>query len=113
MPLLSPIALTEIHKVLKPQATKTVDSLESSAADGISGLMDLRGLSEEELLEHLNNIVIGGETSAVKVRALEIALKLKGHLQNRQDGQGNISVNIVIADSEFGGANPILVPRQI
>lgn len=108
MPLLSPKALTEIHQVLKPAATKPTTELDESS---ISALMDRKGLSEEELLEHLGNILIGGETSAVKIRAAEIALKLKGHLQNKQNDGGNVFVSINIQDSDFSGANPILIPR--
>lgn len=112
MPLLSPAALTEIHQVLRPTAAKqNLEGVDPSAAADFLALMDLKNLSEEDLLEHLNNILIGGETSAVKLRAAEIAFKLKGHLQNRQDGPGNVHVNILIQDSEFGGCNPILVPR--
>lgn len=72
--------------------------------------MDRHSLSDEDLVEHLSNFIVGGETTAIKVRAAEIALKLKGYLQNKQE-VGNVHVNIVIQDSEFGGANPILVPR--
>lgn len=112
MPILSPKQLSEIHQVLKPAKTIAPEAAEGQL-QAISDLMDVRGLSEEELLEHINNILVGGETSAVKLRAAEIALKLKGHLVNKQDNGQNVHVQINILDSEFSGVNQILVPRQL
>jgi hypothetical protein len=111
MSLLSPIAASEIHALLKPQKTTAVDLGEATSAAAISDLLDREGLTEEALASHLNNLILGGDTSAIKIRAIEDALKLHGHLQNRQDTGSNVHVNIIIQDSEFGGANPILVPR--
>src|ERR1700691_3452471 len=107
MPLLSPIAANEIHALLKPQKTTPLEIGDPSAA-AISDLLDREGLTEEALASHLNNLILGGDTSAITIRAIEDALKLHGHLQNRQDTGSNVHVNIIIQDSEFGGANPIL-----
>src|SRR5437016_4118811 len=101
MPLLSP---SQIHQVLRqelPQREKRGESLEI--------LLENSGLTAPEILESINNLMRCGENDSVRLKAAETALKLNGLLD--REGHENVSVNIIIHDSEYTSINPILIPR--
>jgi hypothetical protein len=76
----------------------------------IQKLLELEGLGPGEVISELASVMRGADNSATKMRALDTALKLNGLLKN-DEGVLAPTVNIIIHDSEFSGANPILIPR--
>jgi hypothetical protein len=103
MPLLSP---SQIHQVLR-QETPLKNTKEEKKELEI--LLENSGLTASEILESVSNIMRCGDSDTVRLRAAETALKLNGLME--RDGHENVSVNIIIHDSEFTSINPILIPR--
>lgn len=86
-----------------PSKTKTLDNRLTEA-----------GLSLDSTLWNLAEIMRDSESDAIKLKAIEQALKMHGVLKDNSN-TGNV-VNIIINDSQFetsGGRNPILFPREI
>ena len=107
MPLLSPNQIQEVQKALRPSRPSigTIDESE------LSELLEQSGLSTREALTRLEELMVAGETGAIRLRAAEMALKLNGLLNKDSEQNQPINVNIVIRDFEFQGINPILIPR--
>jgi hypothetical protein len=113
MPLLS---TTQIHPV---QIRETLAEIAQEKAPGTSqektlaGLLAKHQLTADDALEALGETMRTGETSAIRQRATETALKLNGLLE-KDSGKGDFSVVINIIDpanAAAGGVNPILIPR--
>lgn len=98
MPLLSP---TQIRSVLKETKTDEKD---------LKSLLNDNGLSPEDCISELGSAIRCADSSAMKFRGLETALKLNGLLQSDTGVQIPV-VNIIINDSNFA-TNPILIPRS-
>ncbi len=110
MPLLAP---TQIHpQQIKAalQESRIEKSGEPLNAKSMQELLAKHQLTPDDALECLADVMRGGESSAIRHRATETALKLNGLLDkdaNKQD----FHVTINILDSEFNKMNPILLPR--
>jgi hypothetical protein len=84
--------------------------------DSVSAHLDKEGLSLKETIGLLGDVALGADTSAVKLRAIETALKLRGVLKEQVAPPP--SFNIVFSSPDdrpdsIGDIkiNPILVPR--
>jgi hypothetical protein len=102
--------------ILKPQIAEALreSGLLKAQAQDLDDSLDQNGLSLNDVLSQLQFEMTNGETSASRVRASEIALKIRG-LMKDQPSVGP-SITIVINDSQpekIGGFNPILVPREL
>ena len=102
MPLLSP---SQIHSVLKdfePQPT---------TSESLSDLLRKNNLTPDEILDQLSSQMRTAEQSSVRLGAAKLGLQLNGLLDS-DNTKPDFQVTIIINDSEFGGLNPILIPRQ-
>ncbi len=86
----------------------------SDAPSSVNDLLDQEDLSLQQTIQHLSDVVSGSDTSAVKLRAIETALKLRGVL--KEQAAPPPSFNIIINDTSgkdpsVNGLNPILIPR--
>lgn len=104
MPLLTP---AQIHSVLRTEKASLREN------QSVEDLLDEASLSKEELLLNLSSIMRSGETDAVRLRALEGALRLHGLLSSTKESSTEpaVAVQIIIQDGDFSGLNPILIPR--
>ena len=103
MPLLQ---VNQIKNVLKESGIK-------AGSDDIKGILAREALAPDDLISELGSVVRGADSTAMKLKGIETALKLNGLLQTNNDGVGAPIVNIIIHDSEFSqGVNPILIPRE-
>lgn len=100
MPLLSPL---QIKNVLK-ETTKNGTPLQE--------LLDSNSLGAEDLISELGSTIRAADNTAMKLKGLEIGLKLNKLLGTNDEGPQAPIVNIIINDSEFS-VNPILIPRLI
>lgn len=98
MPLLSP---TQIKSVLKETKSREGDLQE---------LLNENSLGPEDLITELGSTIRAADSTAMKLKGLEIGLKLNKLLGNNDDGPLAPIVNIIINDSQFE-VNPILIPR--
>jgi hypothetical protein len=102
MPLLSP---HQINKVLSEAGVAP------KASSDLEVLLQRNGLTPDDVLSEIGNIMRGAEHPSSKLKAAEIGAKLNGLLKG--DEIANVPVvNIIINDSEFI-MNPILVPREL
>jgi hypothetical protein len=80
----------------------------------VNSILDQEGLSLRETVQNLSDISKGADTSSARLRANEIALKLRGTL--REAAPTPPVFNIVIQDSgsenTINGIDRILIPRQ-
>jgi hypothetical protein len=84
---------------------------QKSRKRNIHKLLEDANLSPEEVLENLSSLMRSGETDGIRMRAVETAAKINGLLEKDEVKQ-DLTVNIIIQDSQFGGGiNPILIPR--
>ena len=105
MPIISPNvqeALRQSGLVKDPGEKRTIDEM-----------MDACGLSLAETLQNLSDVATGADTSSAKLRANEIAFKLRGVL--KETAPPPPSFNIIIQDSgsenTINGIDRILIPR--
>lgn len=104
MPLLSPNINAALQAV-GLQGTK-------DDSPDIRKQLDRAGLSTEEILSQIQQEMVGAETSASRLRASEMGLKMHGHLKEAQVPMPSISI-IINDPGSPKGVNPILVPREI
>lgn len=102
MALLSP---SQIHAVLKEEAKASTKD-----ASNLQNLLEKHQLTADDALESLNSNMRFGDSSSIRQRAVETALKLNGLLDS-DNTKPDFHVTINILDSEFSGMNPILLPR--
>lgn len=100
MPLLSP---KQIHGVFEEVGLAPRPS-------DLESILKRNNLAPQDVIEALSDIVHGGETSQVKLKGAEIALKLNGMLNNNE-GVAIPIVNIIIHGS-VNEINPICIPRE-
>ena len=106
MAILSP---SQIHAVLKEEQKATA-LRQQGAAINLSELLEKHTLTADDALESLNSNMRFGDSSSIRQRAVETALKLNGLLDS-ENAKPDFHVTINILDSEFQGMNPILLPR--
>ena len=105
MPLIKP----EIQKVLR--ASGLLEEKEDSLT--IDESLTRAGLDASSIAEELTILALHSSNDALRLRALETALKVKGALKE-QSTVALPSFNIIIQNSSTqadGGVNPILLPR--
>ena len=105
MAILSP---SQIHQVLKEEAK--AQSKTGTGPANLSELLEKHTLTADDALESLNSNMRFGDSSSIRQRAVETALKLNG-LLDADNAKPDFHVTINILDSEFQGMNPILIPR--
>lgn len=105
-----PIIQHGIQEALR-QAGIVKDS--SDAPTTVNELLDDQDLSLRQTIQHLADIASGADTSAVKLRAIETALKLRGVLKEQAAPPPtfNIIINDKSGNPSVNGLNPILIPR--
>lgn len=92
----------QIHAVLEDSG------LVPKKATGLAELLERHSLTPDDALGELKNVILGAESQAVKLKALDMVFEMNGMLEDKAI---NIPiVNIIINDSEFA-INPILLPR--
>lgn len=109
MPLISPLpidttaVLREAQRISKPPKANT-------KKEDLQDLLDQNCIGSADVIDHLATIIRQGETEAIRLKALDTALKLNGLLQN--DFQQIVpTVNIIINSAKEYSVNPILIPR--
>lgn len=101
MPLLSPI---QINSVLEEAG------LSADTVTDLSVLLRKHNLTPDDTLQILSDIAYGGDSSSIRLRAVETATKING-LVSRDEGINIPIVNIIINGS-INEINPILIPRE-
>lgn len=102
MPLIKP----EVQKILRAAGLEKETSV-GSASEKLSSA----GLDEDRIAEELTAIATSSGNEALRLKALETALKVHGSLKDQTTAQLP-SFNIIIQGSSEGSINPILLPRQ-
>jgi hypothetical protein len=101
MPLLSP---RQIRSVLAETGT-------AKDQNEISKLLEQNSIGPDSLIEELGSTIRGADSTAMKLRGIELGLKLNKLLGTNEDGPSAPVVNIIINDAMFT-ENPILIPRS-
>lgn len=104
MPILRP----DIQKVLRE-----VGLGESDKDDSVSQRLDHKGLTLDDSLEILSDIAHAGDSSVIKLRAVETSLKLRGVLKEQAAPPPSITIVINDTMGKAPDINPILLPRQL
>lgn len=102
MPLIRP----EVQKVLRAVGLEK-EPASGSASEKLSNA----GLDENRIAEELTAIATASGNEALRLKALETALRVHGSLREQTTTQLP-SFNIIIQGSTEGSVNPILIPRQ-
>jgi hypothetical protein len=101
MPLLSP---QQLNPILEAAGFLKDDK-------DLKSILDKNGMSKGEIVEEIANIMRGGESGHLKLRAAELGAKMQKMLTD--DSSVSLpSITIVIKDSAFSEINPILIPRE-
>lgn len=107
--------------ILKPdiQAALRASGLSPSETDEKPLLANLEdaGLSQDAVLKNLGFIMENGGSDAIRLRAIENALKVRGLMKDSAAPAPQISITIVdalpkVAES-VEGVNRILLPREL
>ena len=101
------MALLNPHQINKVLAEA---HLVQPASSDLESLLQRNGLTANDVLEEIGNMMRGAESASVKIRAAELGAKLNGLLKGDEVAQVPV-VNIIINDSEHI-FNPILLPRN-
>lgn len=96
--------------LLSPQQIKSVLKETSKNSSELQELLEANSLGPSDLIEELGSSIRAADSTAMKLKGLEIGLKLNKLLGGSEDGPTAPIVNIIINDSEFS-VNPILIPR--
>jgi len=107
MPIINP----RVQDALR-MAGLTKEKPEGESSD-LRTALEQGGFSRQENIQRLLDLADGAGTDTVKLRALEMAWKLIGELEDKPAQQPVF--NIIINDSKKpveGTLNPILIPRQ-
>lgn len=106
-----PIIKPEIQKVLR-SAGLLPEEQDSTLT--IDENLNLAGLSTEAIAEELSNLALRSGNEALRLRALETALKVKGALKDQPVPIPSFTIVIQNSGSDLsktGGVNPIVFPR--
>jgi hypothetical protein len=95
----------EIHAILSEIGISKRD--ESS----LTGNLSAAGLSLDNLLDQLSSISSTSQSDAIKLRAIETALKMHGVLKEQAAPPPSISITITDPYGQTSSVNPILIPR--
>lgn len=104
MPLIKP----DIQRALRSAGIDNTTGDES-----LSELMDKKDMSLSQILDDLSDFIKTSTNEPLRMRAIEMALKMKGALKE-QAATALPTININIQDSQANvtsDINPILVPR--
>lgn len=97
----------EINKAL------VAAGLTKAADDSEIDLYEKHELSDEDVIMKLSSMASGAGSEALRLRALELAMKAKKMLTNDL-GVSSTNINIIIQDPNGPkGINPILIPREV
>lgn len=77
----------------------------------LSELLYENRLDVGTILSHLCDIIESNDSSAVKLRSIETALKLNGVLNDKTQDNQSFVFNIIIKDNYK--ENPIIIPREV
>lgn len=114
MPIINPVS-PSLELVNRNQVQEALTQVKKEKPKkNLTELLDDNGLSVDDILRQIADVMVGGETSAVKMKAAEIGCKLHGLMETENIKQQPI-VNIIIKDtriSDVNGINPICVPRS-
>lgn len=106
MPLLKPQISTALREAGLTGNSENEEDIKTS--------LDSAGLSVAETLGQLEFEMKNGDTSAARIRAAELGLRVRGTL--KEAAVALPVINIVINDlnpQSIRGVNPILLPREI
>jgi hypothetical protein len=108
MPLIKP----EIQKILRESGLDKSSDRECT----VDEQLNLSGLSNEAVADELSHLALNSQNEALRLRALETVLKVRGAL--KEQPQAVPSFTIIIQNSspdltKTGGVNPILFPRVV
>lgn len=105
MPLIKP----EVQKILRESG------LEPKERTGtVDEQLNVAGLSNEALADELTHLALNSSNEALRLRALETALKVRGALKEQAPVIPSFTIIIQNSSpdlSKTGGVNPILFPR--
>lgn len=108
-----PLIRKDVQAVLRTLDSGKTNS-RASEDSVIADVMERAGLTLEECVGHLSDIINGADSSSVKKAALDTALKLHGVLKDTVPPPPSVTILIQDPGSEtVGQTNPILIPRQI
>jgi hypothetical protein len=106
---LVPLIRPEIQKILRESG------LEPKAREGtVDEQLNLSGLSNEALADELTHLALNSSNEALRLRALETALKVRGALKEQPAVIPSFTIIIQNSSPDLtksGGVNPILFPR--
>lgn len=99
---------------MKPELAKLIREADApSETSAVSNKLEEAGLSLDTSLDILSYLASNSTSEALKLKAVELSLKLQGLLKNEQSYQPpTININISDPAKEFQ-TNPILIPREI
>jgi hypothetical protein len=107
MPLIKP----EVQRILRESGLEGSSSLKGSVDEHLNSA----GLNNEALAEELTSLALNSNNEALRLRALETALKVKGALKEQTPALPSFTIVIQNSSpdlSKSGGVNPILFPRS-
>lgn len=84
----------------------------SDSNTSVNDLLDANNASAEDTARILGEVMNNGESSHVRLRAAELAFKLRGSLKDTGPQQQSITIIINDPNSKHD-VNPILLPREI
>ena len=106
MPLIKP----EIQKILREAGLEKVPGTGT-----VDEQLNLSGLSNEALADELTKLALSSGNEALRLRAIETVLKVRGALKESPSLVPSFTIVIQNSSpdlSKTGGINPILIPRQ-
>lgn len=100
--------------LLKPdiaKALRAANLTNETGDESISELMDKKGLTPSAILDDLNDFITTSTNEPLRLKAIELALKMKGMI--KPDTAPPLpSITIIIKDDKAPAVDPILIPRQ-
>lgn len=114
MALIQPI----IEQPSKPNTAAALElvGLSKSVAvnkNGLAAKLADHNLDTDSLLRSLSSLVHEGDSEALRLRAVEDAMKLNPETRLLTAGPETPIVNIIIKDNQNISVNPILFPREV
>ncbi len=111
MPLIKP----EIQKVLRQAGLEKERPELSADRSTLDSHLEQAGLDTQALAEELTGLALRSNNEALRLRALETVLKVKGALKEQPTAIPSFTIVIQNSGEDLnstGGVNPILFPRQ-
>ena len=82
------------------------------SAAGINEKLDEAGLSDEEVLDQVAQVMMHGSSDSIRLRAAETVLKVRGHMKEASAPPPPITI-VIQGTGVTPEVNPILIPREI